>query len=467
MTSAMFRGRVRRIHFIGIGGIGMSGIAEVLLDLGFEVHGSDLKESDTVTRLRRRGAVIHVGHAEANVEGADVVVTSSAVTRENPEVRAARQGGVPVIPRAEMLAELMRLKHGVAIAGSHGKTTTTSLVASLLNHAGIDPTVVIGGKVNQLGTNARLGTGDYMVAEADESDGSFLRLAPTIAVVTNLDLEHVDYWTGGLAQIQQAFADFLNRLPFYGLGVVCIDDGNVQGILPRVDRRVVTYGKSRQADYRVSGVVAEGLGSRFRVIVRGEERGEVVLRLTGEHNVLNSLAAIAVAEEIGVPFAKLQEALFAFEGVQRRFTLRGERAGVTVVDDYGHHPTEIRATLAGARRAYPGRRIVVLFQPHRYTRTAGLKDDFGMAFNDADVVRVTDVYAAGEAPIEGADAEGLCASLQLHGHHDARALGDLDSAIAALWQEARAGDVIITLGAGDITRAGPALLAKLDAGAPP
>lgn len=457
----MFRGRVRCIHFIGIGGIGMSGIAEVLLDMGFEVHGSDLKESDTVTRLRERGAVIHLGHAESNVVGADVVVMSSAVTRENPEVRAARRDGVPVIPRAEMLAELMRLKHGVAIAGSHGKTTTTSLVASILNHALLDPTVVIGGKVNQLGTNARLGTGDHLVAEADESDGSFLKLAPTIAVVTNLDLEHVDFWTGGLPQLQQAFADFLNRLPFYGLAVVCIDEENVQGLLPRVDRRVVTYGKSRQADYRVSGMEPLGLGSRFDVVVRGETRGEVTIKLTGEHNVLNSVAAIAVAEEIGVPFAKAAEALALFEGVQRRFTVRGEAGGVTVVDDYGHHPTEIRATLAGARRAYPGRRIVVLFQPHRYTRTAGLKDDFGRSFNDADIVRITDVYAAGEAPIDGADAEGLAVSLTDHGHHDAQAIGALDAAIAALAKELLSGDVVITLGAGDITRAGQALLEEL------
>jgi UDP-N-acetylmuramate--alanine ligase len=461
-VSAMFRGRVRRVYFIGIGGIGMSGIAELLLGHGFEVHGSDLKDSDTVQRLKERGAVVHLGHEERNVAGADVVVTSTAVTRDNPEVRAARRDGVPVIPRAEMLAELMRLKHGVAIAGSHGKTTTTSLVAAVLNHGGMDPTVVIGGKVNQLGSNAWLGNGEYLVAEADESDGSFLKLAPTIAVVTNLDLEHVDFWHGGLPQLQQAFVDFLNRLPFYGLGVVCIDEENVQKLLPRVDRRVVSYGKSRQADFQARDLVAHGLGSRFTVARRGEVLGEVTLQLTGEHNVLNAVAAIAVADELAIHFATAAEALAGFEGVQRRFTQRGEAGGVTVVDDYGHHPTEIRATLAGARRAYPGRRIVALFQPHRYTRTAALMDDFGRAFNDADVVRVSDVYAAGEAPIEGATSAALASSMQEHGHRDAAYGGELDEAIALVSRELQRGDLLLTLGAGDITRAGPALLAVLE-----
>lgn len=464
--NSMFRGRVRCVHFIGIGGIGMSGIAELLLDLGFEVHGSDLKEGDTVVRLRQRGAVIHIGHDDANLAGADVVVMSTAVAQDNPEVRAARREGVPVIPRAEMLAELMRLKHGIAIAGSHGKTTTTSLVAAVLNHAGIDPTVVIGGKVNQLGSNARLGEGDYLVAEADESDGSFLKLAPTIAVVTNLDLEHVDFWTGGIDQLRAAFTDFLNRLPFYGLGVVCIDEENVQRLLPSVDRRIVSYGRSKQADLQARDIVAEGLTTRFSAFHHGILLGEVRLNLTGDHNVLNALAAIAVAEELEVPFAKSREALEAFAGVQRRFTHCGDAAGVTVIDDYGHHPVEIRATLQGARRAYKGRRIVVLFQPHRYSRTAALKDDFGRAFNDADVVRLTDVYAAGEAPIEGASAASIAASMRDHGHHDAQASGDLDRAIEAIAAIAKAGDVVITLGAGDITRAGPALIAKLQCRTP-
>jgi UDP-N-acetylmuramate--alanine ligase len=463
-VSTIFRGRVNRVHFIGIGGIGMSGIAELLIDLGFEVHGSDLKASDTVERLRERGAVVHVGHDEANVAGADVVVTSTAVSADNPEVRAARRDAVPVIPRAEMLAELMRLKHGVAIAGSHGKTTTTSLVAAVLNHAGIDPTVVIGGKVNQLGSNARLGRGDYLVAEADESDGSFLKLSPTLAVVTNLDLEHVDYWTGGLDQLKGAFIDFLNRLPFYGLGVVCIDEENVQQLLPEVTRRVVTYGRSKQADYQARDVEAEGLVTRFSVHKRGRVLGDIALQLTGEHNVLNALAAVAVADELEVSFADAKAALEDFEGVQRRFTHRGDAGGVTVIDDYGHHPVEVRATLAGARRAYKGRRIVVLFQPHRYSRTAALKDDFGRAFNDADVVRVADVYAAGEAPIEGADAPAIADSLVAHGHHDALAIGALDDAVAAIADELAPGDVLITLGAGDVTRAGPALLARLSGG---
>lgn len=461
MSMAMFRGRVRRVHFVGIGGIGMSGIAEVLLGLGLEVTGSDLRESDTVERLRERGATVYLGHRAGNTEGADVVVMSSAVTVENDEIRAARQAGIPVIPRAEMLAELMRLKHGIAIAGSHGKTTTTSLVAAILNHAGIDPTVVIGGKVNQLGSGARLGQGEYLVAEADESDGSFLRLTPTLAAVTNLDLEHVDYWSGGVPQLQQAFADFLNRLPFYGLAVLCIDDDNVQSLLPKVVRRFVSYGRSTQAEYRAVHIVPEGTGSRFEVMVRGELRGEVKLRLVGEHNVLNALAAIAIAEEIGIAFSVIAEALSQFAGVQRRFTLRGEANGVLVVDDYGHHPTEIRATLAGARRAYPGRRIVVLFQPHRYSRTAGLLDEFGRAFNDADVVRVSDVYAAGEAPIEGAHAADVAASIASHGHRDARAAGTLPEAIEEVKSQLSPGDVVLTLGAGDVTRAGAALLESL------
>ena len=463
---SMFRGRVRQIHFVGIGGIGMSGIAEVLLELGFDVRGSDVKDGEAVERLRQRGATVHIGHAAENVAGADVVVMSSAVTRENPEIDAALAQGIPVIPRAEMLAELMRLKHGVAIAGSHGKTTTTSLVAAVLNHAGIDPTVVIGGKVNQLGTNARLGRGEYLVAEADESDGSFLRLTPTLAVVTNLDLEHVDYWKGGLPQLRQGFIDFLNRLPFYGLGVVCIDDENAQGLLPDVTRRVVTYGKSRQADYQARDIETEGLGTRFVAWRREQELGVVRLQIVGEHNALNALAAIALADELAIPFERTREALEGFEGVQRRFTLRGEERGVSVVDDYGHHPTEIRATLKSGRAAYAGRRLVVLFQPHRYSRTAALRDEFARAFNDADVVLVTAVYAAGEPPIEGASGEALVEALRRHGHHNVRYVESVDDGVAELSREVRDGDVVLTLGAGDVTRAGPALIARLKANAP-
>jgi UDP-N-acetylmuramate--alanine ligase len=460
-VTTLFRGRVRRVHFVGVGGIGMSGIAEVLLALGFEVHGSDLKASDTTRRLQGQGAKISYGHREENVEQADVVVMSSAVRSDNPEIVRAQREGVPVIPRAEMLAELMRLKHGIAVAGSHGKTTTTSLVAAVLNEAGLDPTVIIGGKVNQLGTNARVGQGELLVAEADESDGSFLKLNPTIAVVTNLDLEHVDHYTGGLPELKAAFSSFVNRVPFYGLAVLCIDEENVQALMPEVSRRFVTYGRSRQADYQAVGVTFQGVSSSFTVRRRGQDLGVVNLNLAGAHNVLNALAAIAIGDELGVPFEKTVSALAAFQGVQRRFTHRGEVGGVLVVDDYGHHPAEIRATLAAARQAYPGRRIVVLFQPHRYTRTAALKDDFARAFNDADIVIVAPVYAAGESPIAGATGEALAEALGKHGHHDARSVQSLDDGIAALASLVQAGDVVFTQGAGDITNAGPELLRRL------
>ena len=457
----LFRGRVRRIHFVGIGGIGMSGIAEVLLDMGFEVHGSDQKAGDSTARLQARGAVVKIGHAAENVDHADVVVMSSAVKRDNPEVAAALKAGVPVIPRAEMLAELMRLKYGIAVAGSHGKTTTTSLVAAILNQGGLDPTVVIGGKVNQLGTNAKLGMGEYLVAEADESDGSFLDLSPTIAIVTNLDLEHVDHWKGGLAELRAGFTTFVNRLPFYGLAVLCIDEPNVQAMLPDVGRRFVTYGRSRQADYQAVAIAHEGLASTFGVVRRGVEVGDVRLNLVGPHNVMNALAAIAVGDELGIPFAKMREALAAFEGVQRRFTLRGERGGVLVVDDYGHHPAEIRATLKAARLAYSDRRIVVLFQPHRYSRTAALMDDFARAFNDADVVLIAPVYAAGEAPIEGATGAAVAAATAQHGHREVRAVDSIDAGVAALADLVQSGDVVLTLGAGNVTDAGPRLLDRI------
>ncbi|OGQ18094.1 MAG: UDP-N-acetylmuramate--L-alanine ligase [Deltaproteobacteria bacterium RBG_16_71_12] len=459
--TTLFRGRVRRIHFVGIGGIGMSGIAEVLLALGFEVHGSDLKASDTTRRLAAQGAQVCYGHREENVDAADVVVMSSAVRRDNPEIARAVREGIPVIPRAEMLAELMRLKHGVAVAGSHGKTTTTSLVAAILNEGGLDPTVIIGGKVNQLGSNARVGQGELLVAEADESDGSFLRLTPTIAIVTNLDLEHVEHYTGGLPQLKAAFADFVNRVPFYGLAVLCIDEENVQALLPELARRYVTYGRSRQADYQAVDVVLEGVRSRFTVRRRGTDLGVVQLALAGVHNVLNALAAIAVAEELAIPFATTTTALASFQGVQRRFTHRGEQGGVLVIDDYGHHPAELRATLAAARQAYPGRRVVVLFQPHRYTRTAALKDDFARAFNDADVVLIAPVYAAGEEPIEGASAAALAEAMVRHGHHGARAVASLDDGIAQLAGLVLPGDVVLTQGAGDVTHAGPELLRRL------
>lgn len=462
--TTLFGGRVRRIHFVGIGGIGMSGIAEVLLDLGFEVSGSDAKASDTTRRLEEKGAVVHLGHDEAHMEGADVVVVSSAVKSTNPEVQRARSLSVPVIPRAEMLSELMRLKRGIAVAGSHGKTTTTSLVAAILNEGGLDPTVIIGGKVNQLGSNARVGLGDALVAEADESDGSFLRLTPTIAVVTNLDLEHVDHYRGGLAELTGAFLDFINKVPFYGLAVLCIDAENVQALLPKVERRHVTYGLSRQADWQASDVVHDGLTSRFHVRFRGDDRGEVTVNLVGAHNVLNALAAIAIGDEMGIPFATCAQALARFEGVQRRFTQRGVAAGVTVIDDYGHHPAEIRATLQAARGAYPDRKLHIFFQPHRYSRTAALMEDFARAFNDADRVIVAPTYGAGEAPIPGADAIDLANEVRSHGHRDVETVGDLVEGVARLSATVAGGDVVITLGAGDITTAGPALITALSTG---
>ena len=466
----IFRGRVKRVHFVGIGGIGMSGIAEVLLALGLDVHGSDLKASDVTKRLAAQGARICYGHREENIEDPHVVVMSSAVHFENPEIIKATRDGIPVIPRAEMLAELMRLKHGIAVAGSHGKTTTTSLVAAILNEGGLDPTVIIGGKVNQLGSNARVGQGEILLAEADESDGSFLKLTPTIGIVTNLDLEHVDSYTGGLPQLKAAFASFVNRVPFYGLAVLCIDEENVQSLLPEVTRRFVTYGRSRQADYQAIDVVHEGLASSFTVKKRGVEMGRLKVNLAGAHNVLNALAAIAVADELEISFAKCASALAAFQGVQRRFTLKGEAAvadgRILVIDDYGHHPVEIKATLAAARQAYPGRRLLVLFQPHRYTRTHALKDDFGRAFNDADVVLIAPVYGAGEAPIAGATNEGLADALVKHGHHNARAVNSLNDGITALAALVRPGDVVFTQGAGDVTHAGPELLSRLGGALP-
>ena len=457
----MFRGRIRAIHFVGIGGIGMSGIAEVLLTSGFAVSGSDRRESETTKRLEDMGARIHVGHEASNVQGADVVVFSSAVPRDNPELVAARAASIPVIPRAEMLAELMRLKDGIAIAGSHGKTTTTSLVATVLREAGLDPTVVIGGKLNVLGTNAARGQGDLLVAEADESDGSFLHLTPVIAVVTNIDAEHLDHY-GTHDAVKDAFVAFANRVPFYGLVVACLDHPHVQDLLPRIEKRTATYGLSAQADYRARNPSVEGLTTRFDLVRRGEELGEVRVRMPGIHNVLNTLAVIAVADELAVPLEVQKRALAGFAGVQRRFTIVGEHDGVTIVDDYGHHPAEIQATLEAAMRAY-GRRVVVAFQPHRYSRTHHCFDELTRAFNRADVLLLADVYAAGEPPIEGATSDQLAAAIRAHGHRDVTHVGPRERVVDALLARVKPGDVVITLGAGDVTRVGPELLAALAA----
>ena len=455
----MFRGRVRQIHFIGIGGIGMSGIAEVLLSLGYRVSGSDAKASDSTRRLEGLGARVSTGHRAENIAGSDVVVYSSAVSMENPEVVEARAQGIPVIRRAEMLAELMRLKYGVAIAGSHGKTTTTSLVATVLSHAKLDPTVVIGGKLNAIGTNARAGEGDILVAEADESDGSFLKLTPTIAVITNIDPEHLDHY-GSHAKIKDAFVDFVERVPFYGLAVLCLDHPHVQDILPRIDRRVATYGTSAQADYRADRITLEGPVTRFQLVRRGEALGEFEVRLTGRHNVLNTLAVLAVADELGVSLDVTREALASFSGVQRRFTVVGEVGGVTMVDDYGHHPAEIEATLEAARAAYKNR-LVVAFQPHRYSRTRDLFDQFTRAFNRADVLVMTEVYAAGEAPIEGATGKRLAEEVRKHGHH--RVIYEADKARIPdrLAEVVKPGDMVIALGAGDINQSLKALADRL------
>lgn len=448
----MFRGRVRSTHFIGIGGVGMSGIAEVLLDLGFDVSGSDLKEGETTRHLAAKGARIDVGHRRENVRDADVVVFSSAVGPENPEVVEARRLGVPVIPRAEMLGELMRLKHGIAIAGSHGKTTTTSLVATVLREAGLDPTVVIGGRLNALGSGATSGQGELLVAEADESDGSFVHLFPTVAVLTNIDPEHLDHHES-FDKLKGAFVDFANRVPFYGLVVGCVDHPAVQEVLPRIDKRTVTYGFAAHADYRARKVRVDGLGMRFELVRRKKSLGEVHVRMPGVHNVLNALATLAVAEELGVSLDVAKRALSNFTGVQRRFTIVGEHAGITVVDDYGHHPAEIIATLTAAQEAY-GRRIVVAFQPHRYTRTRDCWDEFTRAFNRADVVLLTDVYAAGEAPIAGFDAARLADEIRAHGHRDVNHVAKRTDLLAALESRLEPGDVLLTMGAGDITKTG-------------
>jgi UDP-N-acetylmuramate--alanine ligase len=455
----VFQGKKPRIHFVGIGGIGMSGIAEVLLNLGYQISGSDLKASEATTRLGSLGGEIFIGHSAANVAKADVVVISSAVRRDNAEVVEAKNRGVPVIARAEMLAELMRLKSGIAVAGSHGKTTTTSLVAQVLGHAGLDPTAVVGGRLKEYGTNAKLGKGEWMVVEADESDGSFLKLSPTLVIVTNIDPEHLDHY-GSLERLRSAFVIFVNAVPFYGLAVICLDHPTVQSMIPEIEKRHVTYGLSPQAHYRASEVELSGFRSVFSVSRGGEDLGRFELPMVGEHNVLNALAAIAVADELSIPVAVTREALRGFRGVDRRFTVRGEVQGVTVVDDYGHHPAEIRATLAGARAAF-GRRLVVVFQPHRYTRTRDLLDEFATSFNEADAVVVTEIYASGEEPIPGVDGAGVAEALRRHGHQDAEFVGDRKKLRDAVLSKVGRGDLVLTLGAGDITRLGPELLEGL------
>ena len=457
----MFRS-IQQIHFVGIGGVGMSGIAEVLVNSGFKVSGSDLKGSDVTKRLESLGVEFREGHRAENVGEADVVVRSTAVREDNPEIVEAKRRSVPVIPRAEMLAELMRLKpYSVAVAGSHGKTTTTSMVATVLGHAQLDPTVVVGGVVKSFGSTARIGQSDLMVVEADESDRSFLMLTPTIAIVTNIDREHMDYYDD-MDDVRDCFVKFVNKVPFYGTAVLCLDDPHVQAVIPHVKRRRITYGLSAQADVSAHGIrFNEGYGSSFKVWRGTDEVGEVALRAPGLHNVYNALAAIAVGFELKVPFSQIAKALAEFTNADRRFQFKGEEAGVLVVDDYGHHPTEIKATLAAAKIGSMGRRIVVLFQPHRYTRTKDQMDEFARSFNNADVLFVTDIYAASEDPIEGVTAEALTDAVKRYGHKNAEYIGPLEGAAETLRDQLREGDMLITLGAGSVYRAGEQVLGLL------
>ena len=452
-------GKIRKIHFIGIGGIGMSGIAEVLINLGYQVSGSDLRESEITTRLSGLGGTITYGHRRENLAEVDVVVTSTAVRADNPEVLEAHRRLIPVIPRAEMLAELMRMKYGIAIAGTHGKTTTTSMVATILTHAGIDPTAVIGGRLDIFDSNAKLGQGKFLVAEADESDGSFLKLSPTIAVVTNIDADHLDYYRD-LDQIRETFIDFINKVPFYGLAVLCLDDPNIQSLIPRVRKRMVTYGLSSQADFSATAIEHNAERTAFTVHYRGKTLGRLGFRMPGRHNVLNALAAVAVGMELDLSFAAIADGFKDFGGVGRRFQVKGEVDGVMVVDDYGHHPAEIKATLAAARSGWQ-RRVVTVFQPHRYSRTKALFDDFVTAFYQADLLAVMDVYAAGEDPIPGVSARDLAAGISGHGHRACVYAADRDAVIQHLRGTVRPGDMVITLGAGNVWQVGEDFLAEL------
>jgi len=454
--------RIQQIHFVGIGGIGMCGLAELLHNQGYRITGSDLKTGPTVERLESLGVRVSIGHDAANVGNADVVVYSSAVRAGNAELREAEARDIPVIPRAEMLAEVMRLKNGIAIAGSHGKTTTTSLIAHTLDAVGLDPTAIIGGRVLASGTDptgARLGAGDLVVAEADESDGSFLRLTPVIAVVTNIDPEHLDHY-GSYEALQDAFAAFANRVPFWGLSVLCFDHPGVQAILPQMTRRKVTYGFAPQADLVASAVEIDGTGMRFAVRERGAALGDVRIRLPGRHNVLNALATLAVTRELNVPFADAAAAIERFLGIERRFEAKGAVADIAVFDDYGHHPAEIRATLAAARAFHRGR-VVVAFQPHRYTRTRDLWEEFVTAFNDADLLVVTEIYSAGEEKIPGIESAPLVDAICAHGHRNAHFVGDLDAVVDRLLSELAPGDLVLTLGAGNIAALGNRLVREL------
>ena len=459
--------KIQRIHFVGIGGIGMSGIAEVLLNLGYKVSGSDLKASPITHRLASIGAVTFEGHRAENLAGAEVVVTSSAIARDNPEVAAAHVAHIPVIPRAEMLAELMRIKYGIAIAGMHGKTTTTSMVATVLASGGLDPTVVIGGRVDAMRSNARVGKSEYFVAEADESDRSFLKLWPILAVVTNIDREHMDCYRD-MADVERTFVDFLDHVPFYGIVVACNDNDDLRRVLPAVRRRIVTYGTREGSDFLITQMQCSTVGethmasNTFRVQYHERDLGEFQLYVPGEHNVRNATAAIAVGFGLDIPIEQIREGLANFTGVDRRFQFKGRVNGVTVIDDYGHHPTEIRATLAAARQC-GYRRIHVIFQPHRYTRTQLLLDEFATAFNDADTVSVLDIYAASEQPIPGITGEHLAERIAKDGNRHATYVSSFADAADLITKSAQSGDLVLTLGAGNVSQLGPLVLEQLEA----
>jgi UDP-N-acetylmuramate--alanine ligase len=449
-----------KIHFVGIGGIGMSGIAEVLLNSGYVVTGSDLHESEATRRLRELGARVFVGHQEENLAAhPSVVVISTAVKYANPEVLEARRRHIPVIPRAEMLAELMRMKYGVAVAGSHGKTTTTSMVAAVLSAGGLDPTMVIGGRVHMLGTNAKTGQGEFLVAEADESDGSFLLLSPTIAVVTNIDKEHMDFHQT-MEKLNDNFLAFVNKVPFYGLAVLCIDDVNVRALLPKARKRFATYGLSPEADFSAEDLQMSAAGVEFTALHHGKRVGKVRLRLPGRHSATNALAAIAGAHDLEIPFTQASEALGQFTGIHRRFEVKGEPRGILVIDDYGHHPTEIRVTIGAIRDSWK-RPLTVIFQPHRFTRTRDLFEEFLTAFEGADRLVLTEVYSAGEDPIAGMTGEALYQAIKRKGHLDVKFIADKNDIVGQIAGELKPGDITLTLGAGDIYKVGEALVEKL------
>jgi UDP-N-acetylmuramate--alanine ligase len=457
--TGLMQRKIKCIHFVGIGGIGMSGIAEVLLNLGYKISGSDAQQSDTTLRLQKLGAVVAVGHSAENVGNADVVVTSTAVKASNPEVVEAHRRNIPVIPRAEMLAELLKMKFSVAVSGSHGKTTTTSMVSTMLAEGGLDPTMVIGGKLASIGSNARLGDGEIIVAEADESDGSFLKLSPTIAVITNIDREHLDYYPG-IDEIKAAFLKFANIVPFYGCTVMCNDNEHIREIAPEIKRRTITYGIEHEADYRAEKIEFQGGKTNYSLNYKGDILGKIELNVPGMFNVYNSLAAVAVGRELELEFPVIQKGLASFHGVHRRLEVKGRVGSITVIDDYGHHPTEVRETLAAASHVWKSRCIVV-FQPHRYTRTKALFDEFTKAFNDADILIVNDIYPASEEPIAGVNSAALCAAIRANGHPHAEYVANAEDTIEYLLKIVRPDDAVFTLGAGSVYKIGEAFLKRL------